>query len=333
MKSFLFKIILLSLILVVVFKYKDKILNYINPILIQYRNIINTVLPIGKNEISGPCEKPIYYNLGIIDANFNLKNEYILTALLEAENVWEKAINKNLFEYNSEKTDTMKINFLYDYRQEASNTMAKIGIKVEQTQSSYNEVKTRYFDLKQKYYSLKQSYDARLSLFNKKSKELQTVVNSWNAKGGAPKEIYDKLIYEQKELTDEFNKLNIMNQEINSLVNNVNSLSVTLNSLANSLNIDVGQYNKVGQSLGESYEEGLYKSNGLTSSIDIYEFKNHDQLVKILTHELGHALGFEHVEDTKAIMYKINNSNSTILSQSDISLLNTKCSLGINIAK
>ncbi len=333
MKSFLLKIIILSLIFVGFFKYKTEILNRAKPVMDHYRNIISSVLPNSNNSIAGPCDEPIYYNLGIIDAKFNLEDKYVLAALIEAESVWEKAINKNLFEYNQNQENPMKINFLYDYRQEASNTMAKIGIKVEQTQDSYNEVKAKYFSLKQEYYSLKITYDKKLSSFNKKNKDLQAQINLWNSKGGAPKEEYDKLIKIQQELTKEFNEISLLGQKINTLVIDVNSLATTLNSLANALNINVGEYNKIGQSLGTSYEEGLYKSNGLTSSIDIYEFKNHDQLVKILTHELGHALGFEHVEDTKAVMYKINNSNSLVLSQSDISLLNTKCSLGINIAK
>ncbi|HCY17892.1 TPA: hypothetical protein DHT42_01705, partial [Candidatus Nomurabacteria bacterium] len=61
--------------------------------------------------------------------------------------------------------------------------------------------------------------------------------------------------------------------------------------------------------------------------IDIYQFDNKGKLARVLTHEFGHALELEHLENSKAVMYRLNNGVNEKLTIDDILALKKRCNL------
>ena len=77
-----------------------------------------------------PCVEPIHYNLGTFDIQFNISKNYFEGALTDAETIWEKPLGKELFVYTptDSSRDVLKINLIYDYRQQATSKLASLGI-------------------------------------------------------------------------------------------------------------------------------------------------------------------------------------------------------------
>jgi predicted Zn-dependent protease len=87
----------------------------------------------------------------------------------------------------------------------------------------------------------------------------------------------------------------------------------------------IATYNKISDSTGETFDEGRYISDKDGQRINIFQFENENKLIRVLTHELGHSIGLDHVENSKAIMYKLNSGTNEKLTADDIKILKDLC--------
>lgn len=252
------------------------------------------------------CPIPLSYHVGELDDEFGITYEEARAAISEAESLWEDATGLNLFTYADD--GDMPINFIYDERQEMTDAEHDFSqeLDAERLFNQTNEV--RYNSLVSQFETANQKYENQATKYGNALADYNAEVEYWNREGGAPQDIYDQVNQKRIELEQEKAVLDRLRNDLNELVEQINALSDDLNDATDDYNEKVYTYNHTFAEATE-FTQGDYQRN----RINIYQFDSHETLVLVLAHELGHALGIEHVDGDTSIMFMRMDAQSTDL--------------------
>lgn len=305
------------------------ILYFRDPLAVQFKDFAQKLNFAIRTEISSftpPCRKPILYSIGAIDPRFNVDRTQLLSALKTAADIWSAPLGRELFAYDA--GGELKINMAYDYRQEATDKLKKLGIVVSNDQKSYDGLKARYDALNSEYQAQKALLVSLTADFKRKQAAYEAEVQKWNKRGGAPEAAYDSLNRTRDDLNAEVSRINALSSQVNALADDLNAAGTVLNKLIEQLNLNVNRYNNVGSATAKEFQEGVYTEGPEGKAVIVFEFSNREQLIRLLAHELGHALGLGHTGGSADIMYYLNEGANDKLTANDLAAISAVCRLG-----
>lgn len=132
-----------------------------------------------------------------------------------------------------------------------------------------------------------------------------------------------KVANEYGALKKQYDALNSRGRATKEMYDQLTSLRDQYNNLRDQINADIARGSSLPQ--GE-VEEGKYIRDADGTRIYIYAYQDKTELMRTLTHEFGHSLGLEHVENQNSIMYRSSSqSTSLTLSQEDVAELTRVC--------
>lgn len=179
------------------------------------------------------------------------------------------------------------INLVYDTRQQTTQAESKLRTTIDQGAQNAKSAKAAYLASQAQYLAARQEYEAELAQ-------------------GRPDEA--------------------TRQRVNTLAQQTNTLIDQYNALVDDVNQKVQTFNNDGLA-GTQFEEGVYVSDNQGRRIDIYQFDTQTAFIRVIAHELGHALGLDHNNNPDSIMNPVNQSTSMTLSPDDLQALKTECGL------
>lgn len=271
-----------------------------------------------------PCEEPIQYKIGTIDPRFGVSEAQFQNDIAQASGIWGHALNKTLFEYNPKAHLTVSL--VYDTRQAITQKEQVLSANIDQNSQVADSVKEQYSTLQGDYKAAQSAYTQALAQFTEAQGTYNAEVTYWNTQGGAPKNEYDKLAAQKDALLAQRDSLEQKRQAANSLATQMNVFIDKYNLLVDHINSDVNTINNDGLA-GTQFEEGVYISDNQGERIEIYQFKNQIDLIRVLAHELGHAMTLAHNNNPDSIMNPVNQGAALTLSSDDFQELKTACGI------
>lgn len=276
-------------------------------------------------EIISPCAEPLEYSLGEFDKRFGLSREDFLKAIDQAAEIWQEPINKKLFNYA--ENGALKVNLIYDSRQADTDKLRSLGLSIHSDQATYETLKNKYNAFDKIYNAQKNELNNIIKYYEEQKTNYQDEVKAADKRGGVNPEEFAILERERKDLNNLVESIKQKQAALNKTVNDLNAIASVINRLIRGLNLTVGDYNTIGAGASGEFQEGQYTRDAAGERIDIYQFDDREALIRVLAHELGHALGIDHLDNPQAIMYRLNESGNDKITADDITALKKTCKI------
>lgn len=269
------------------------------------------------------CPIPLSYHIGVIAPEFNLSPEKARDYLTDAEKVWEKEIDRELFTYD--ENNGVAVNFIFDERQALAESQLIQKAELDKNKAENQELLATIDNLRKQYDADSKTYQEKVTAYETKLSAYNDKVNSYNDRGGAPSEVFAKLEKEKTALSRESGALNITSDKLNELAQKINELSQKSGEIVDVYNNEVKLYNDE-FGFSREFTQGDYQDR----VINIYKFSTDNEVRKVLAHELGHSLGIDHVEGDSSIMYYLlkDTISAPVLSSEDRAAFTALCGTG-----
>ena len=239
------------------------------------------------------------WHLGTVDNRFGISRSETLQAIREAVDLWESGTRKHLF--TESNRGGFPIDWVYDERSRKLQAHLATKKRLQDSNSDLEQDSAALAREKSEISALESDYRHNAETLESDVNEFNSRVNYWNTHGGATDDVRQKLEQEKRDiqvrqdaLKSSSDQLRARQKALNQMIDTFNTKIAKHNGLVSDANHTNGRFT---ETVGVCVVHG-HQVDG----IHVFAFVDHNDLVRTLAHELGHALGLGHVRQVGAIM-------------------------------
>lgn len=251
-----------------------------------------------------PCSQPFSYAIGEIDSRFAISAEELEEAVEAAVHAWNNGTGVTLLtkqDVESQGSDIL-IRLVYDGRQERTDSELRFREKIRTRQISLDQQQARHDNKRDRFEEGSLEYRNLAKRTTERLDELNAWVVEKNEEGGFKESDLGRFERRKEEIERGQKRVREERQVLDRLAREINREMDELNERYDEHNQLIKQYNE--EFAGDlRFTKATYQNAADGGVVTVNQFMNKKELTLILAHELGHALGLDHLDMPESIMY------------------------------
>lgn len=271
-----------------------------------------------------PCQQPLTYRIGTIDSRFDITEQEVKQVMQSVESLWATALDRQLLQYQED--GDVAIHLVYSDEQKFTEQEKAFSERIKTKEGRIAVMRDDYQKMKRNFERLERDFQQTLTKFNNRASTFNGLVDQWEGRE-TPQKVLNRIQKMRQEIKQLKSKLDQKRENLELLRDKTNRKSQEINSLVDQMNRMVATYNQR-YSVAKKFNQGRYIRHGENERINIFQFANKAQLMTVLAHEAGHAMGLDHVSNPKSVMHAIMQQQNIFdlsLSEEDIAALRNRC--------
>lgn len=282
------------------------------------------------DQLETPCTAPLTFRVGNVDERFSITRGELIGLMQDVAEVWSEAADTTVIAYD--ENGEISVNLVYAEVQQLSD-------REKQHRDRLEHEKVSIAVLENKYERMNRQYEADVARYEEDSRNLQQQIdrmNEWvvqkNNEGGFNEQDFNQYENRKQEIDRIKQELAYREIMLEQKADELNEKVDFLNDRIEQKNKLVDEYNRMFTGV-RKFTQGAYEWTADSRSINIFHFIDKDELRLVIAHEMGHALGIDHVQNPRSVMFELmgNQPRPGIeLTEEDIQALRAVCQSQLN---